>query len=129
MVFPTTRRYSRIDQKNNKISQPPERYQDVLGKIWEYFGFSWYGGTQPKRARQYSKMTLKRKQEPKGLSSLFDYHCNSKDIGAKFCEKNLEQLARSRDILPKLLPNILKMTCIKGQHPIFVFLVMWLSDY
>ena len=53
--------------------------------------------------------------------SFFDYQNNSKYIPAKFCEKNVEQFTRSRNIFPKLLPNILKMTCSKGQHPTFFF--------
>ena len=34
-------------------------------------------------------------------------------------KKNVEQFTRNRNIFPKLLPNILKMACSKGQHAIF----------
>ena len=62
------------------------------------------------RANEINKK--KRKQESI-FSSFFDDQDNGKNICAKFCEKNIEQFTRNRDIFPKLLPSTLKTTCSK----------------
>ena len=59
-------------------------------------------------------------------SAIFFFHSLTIRIIASiflqnFVKKNVEQFTRNRNIFPKLLPNILKMTCSKGQHPTFFF--------
>ena len=71
----------------------------------------------PKMAMTISKNDLKEKARATLFSSFFDYQGIRKNICAKFCK---EQFPRNRNIYPKLLPDILKMTCSKYQHSIFL---------
>ena len=75
--------------------------------------FSWHGGIQTK-CETIPKYDLKEKARTNCFSSFFNNQVSSKNTFGKCCGKTVEQFLANRDIFPKLLLNILKITGSKG---------------